>query len=288
MAQVVEIKKVTVGPRYLDAVVEVGESAPLMTSDDAEGTARIMDLIPELADHVCLGDNAPTFGDVVDDTEVAHLLEHVTVELLARTNIAGDITSGRTAEVGERTYVIRLDCPDDVLVIGALSSAEWVLEWAYNGGGDPVPDIDAIASGLVSLVQSLGDDSDDGDGQSAEPEEPVDEEYPEGEHVEELEYEDAVIEPADSTDPGSTLISEPITLDDAPEPEPSADELDEPDDVTPPEPEQPEQPEVSEQPAAPAAPVAPAAPESGHDIYDDSPAIDDWDMVDVPKPRPVR
>ena len=282
MAQVVEIKKVTVGPRYLDAVVEVGESAPLMTSDDAEGTARIMDLIPELADHVCLGDNAPTFGDVVDDTEVAHLLEHVTVELLARTNIAGDITSGRTAEVGERTYVIRLDCPDDVLVIGALSSAEWVLEWAYNGGGDPVPDIDAIASGLVSLVQSLGDDSDDGDGQSAEPEEPVDEEYPEGEHVEELEYEDAVIEPADSTDPGSTLISEPLVVDEAPTPEPSADGLDEPDDVTPPVPEAPEQP------ATPAAPVAPAAPESGHDIYDDSPAIDDWDMVDVPKPRPVR
>ena len=170
MAQVVEIKKVTVGPRYLDAVVEVGESAPLMTSDDAEGTARIMDLIPELADHVCLGDAAPKFGDVVDDTEVAHLLEHVTVELLARTDAAGDITSGRTAEVGERTYVIRLDCPDDVLVIGALSSAEWVLEWAYNGGGDPVPDIDAIASGLVGLVQSLGDDSDGGDGQPAEPE----------------------------------------------------------------------------------------------------------------------
>ena len=213
---------------------------------------------------------------------MAHLLEHVTVELLARTNIAGDITSGRTAEVGERTYVIRLDCPDDVLVIGALSSAEWVLEWAYNGGGDPVPDIDAIASGLVSLVQSLGDDSDDGDGQSAEPEEPVDEEYPEGEHVEELEYEDAVIEPADSTDPGSTLISEPLVVDDAPTPEPSADGLDEPDDVTPPVSEAPEQP------ATPAAPVAPAAPESRRDIYDDSPAIDDWDMVDVPKLRPVR
>ena len=48
MAQVVEIKKVTVGPRYLDAVVEVGESAPLMTSDDAEGTARIMDLARDM------------------------------------------------------------------------------------------------------------------------------------------------------------------------------------------------------------------------------------------------
>ena len=111
--------------------------------------------MPQLRDHVCLGDSAPHFGDVMGDTELAHLLEHVTVELLARTDIAGDITSGQTAEVGERTYEISISCVDDVLVTGALSSAAWVMQWAFSGGGEPAPDIDAITSGLVELIDSL-------------------------------------------------------------------------------------------------------------------------------------
>ena len=169
MAQLFDIKKVTVRPRTLEAVVELSPSAPERTSDDPEGTARVMSLVPELADHVCLGDSAPHFGEVVEDTELAHLLEHVTVELLARTDIAGDVASGQTVEVGERTYQLTFACPDDVLVTGALSSAVWVLQWAYSGGGDPEPDIDATAEGLVDLVASLGD-GDAADGEPAEPE----------------------------------------------------------------------------------------------------------------------
>ena len=167
MAQLFDIKKVTVRPRTLEAVVELAPSAPERTSDDPEGTARVTGLIPELADHVCLGDAAPHFGEVVEDTELAHLLEHVTVELLARTDKAGDVTSGQTVEVGEHTYQLTFACPDDVLVTGALSSAVWVLQWAYSGGGDPEPDIDATAQGLVDLVATL----DDGASEEAESDE---------------------------------------------------------------------------------------------------------------------
>ena len=155
MAQLFDIKKVTVGPRALTALVELAPSAPLRTSDDPAGTERVRSIMPELADHVCLGDSAPRFRDVIDDTELAHLLEHVSVEILARTDIAGDIACGQTVQVGERTFEITLACPDDVLVAGAISSAVWVLQWAYSGGGEPEPDIDATASGLVDLVASL-------------------------------------------------------------------------------------------------------------------------------------
>ena len=155
MAQLFDIKKVTVGPKNLEAVVELAPRAPLMTGDDPAGTQLVLGLMPELADHLCLGDASSSFGEVIADTELAHLLEHVTVELLARTDVAGDISSGQTAQLGERLYKITLSCSDDVLVVGALSSAVWVLQWAYSGGGDPYPDIDAIASGLVSLVESL-------------------------------------------------------------------------------------------------------------------------------------
>lgn len=157
MAQLFDIKKVTVGPKTLAAEVEVAPNAPLLTSDDPEGTRLMVELMPQIADHVCLGDAGPHFGEVVEKTELAHLLEHVTVELLARTDAAGDISTGRTVQTGERSFEVELSCPDDVLVAGALSSAVWIMQWAYSGGGDPKPDVDAIASGLVDLVASVSE-----------------------------------------------------------------------------------------------------------------------------------
>ena len=202
MAQLFDIKKATIGPRNFEALVEVAPSAPAMTSDDPEGTDRVLDLLPGLVDHVCLGDSAPSFGEVIEDTELAHLLEHVTVELLARTDVAGDVTSGQTVGAGERTYKITFLCPDDVLVAGALSSAVWILQWAYSGGGEPEPDIDAIVAGLVNLVESL----------SGEPE---GDEEPEAE-VEAVE--------ADAADEAAEPIAD--NVDDAPEAEGPAEERD--------------------------------------------------------------
>ena len=49
---------------------------------------------------------------------------------------------------------MQLACPDDVLVASALSSAAWILQWAYSGGADPKPDIEAIVSGIRDLVEN--------------------------------------------------------------------------------------------------------------------------------------
>ena len=153
----IDIQRVEVGPRTLTARVRLAEGAPLMTSDDIEGTARVYYLLPHIVEHVCLGDSAEKFRDVMGDTEVAHLLEHVTVELLALTNIAGDVSTGRTfaVEGDDRAWDIELACPDDVLVSAALASGAWLLDWAYNGGGDPEPDIGATIAGLVDLIDAL-------------------------------------------------------------------------------------------------------------------------------------
>lgn len=273
MAQLVEIKKVTVGPRDLDALVEIAPNAPLMTSEDIEATARVFHLMPELADHVCLGDAGRLFRDSMGHTELAHLLEHMTVELLARTNIAGDITCGRTYPVAgnERAFDVVFPCPDDVLVTSALSSAAWILQWAFSGGGEPQPDVDAIVDGIVSLVQSVSGPS-AGEEESGEQDEAVQEESQESaadgdeNPAEEPEPAAAVAEeavPASPESPESTLVSP------TPVPAPSAagaqdDELDEPDDVA--EQAQPE----------PSALEAPS-PDNG-----------DWDMANMPRPRPVR
>ena len=211
MAQLFDIRKVTIGPRNLEAIVEVAPSAPLRTSDDAEGTELVRDLLPELADHVCLGDAAPRFGEVVEDTELAHLLEHVTVELLARTDVAGDIASGQTAELDERTYRITLACPDDVLVAAALSSAAWILQWAYSGGGDPRPDIEAIVGGLVALVEGLEEGFDEGE------DAPEDDFEDAAEPALEAEGEDAEPE-AEATEPENAPEDDPWSSPDVPRP----------------------------------------------------------------------
>lgn len=256
MAQLFDIKKVTIGTRNLDAEVEVAPSAPLMTSDDPEGTERVLELIPELSDHLCLGDCSSSFGDVIGDTELAHLLEHVTVELLARTDLAGDVSSGQTTGLADRLYKISLACHDDVLVAGALSSAVWILQWAYAGGGDPRPDVDAIANGLVSLVESLSV-----------------EEEPESTGAEQAEPEQGFAE--ELVDPSEETLPEPA--------DESAEELEEA--VAAEEPASDDQ--DVEQAVEPAAETA-EDPEPAPEEDPEPPARDAWDLGDVPRPHLVR
>ncbi|MBF0909743.1 MAG: hypothetical protein HXK33_06195, partial [Atopobium sp.] len=172
MAQLISIKKVVVGPKNLTATVEFSAKAPRLTSENAEATERVLELLPGLSEHLCLGDADARFGLVANDTEVAHLLEHVTVELLALTDLAGDVSSGKTSLVDSRRglYEIILACPDDVLVAASLSSAVWLLNWAYGNQDEADPDINAIVSGLVALIQSLDGEKTDEPADSAEPE----------------------------------------------------------------------------------------------------------------------
>lgn len=327
MAQLFDIKKVTVGPKNLEAIVELAANAPVMTSEDLEGTTRVWQVMPELRDHVCLGDESGTFGDVMGDTELAHLLEHVTVELLARTDVAGDIACGQTSEVGERTYKIVLKCIDDVLVVGALSSAAWIMQWAFSGGGEPVPDVDAIAKGLVELVGSLPvvEEKNESQEPATEPEPVEEQEVPS-----EVAAEDEISEPEPEPEPAAPVIDEAeIDAIMAAEP-PAAPEVEaEPVEAAEPEPEpepevaeeaQPAEEPEEEEPIAASEPVAedsapelvaapieepePVAedPEPAEEVAEepapepdevaavaDEPApADDWGLGDVPRPRLVR
>lgn len=315
MAQLFDIKKVTVGPKNLEAIVGLAANAPVMTSEDLEGTTRVWQVMPELRDHVCLGDESGVFGDVMGDTELAHLLEHVTVELLARTDVAGDIACGQTSEVGERTYKIVLKCVDDVLVVGALSSAAWIMQWAFSGGGEPVPDVDAIAKGLVELVGSLPAVEEKGAQEPAAEPEPAEDQKASSEPA----AEDAASEPEpaapviDEAEVDAIMAAEPPAVPE-PEPEPEAVEeaqpaeepaVEEPEPMHEPEPE-PEpvhEPEpaveklVAEPVATPTEEPAPSEetveelapePEEADDPTDEPAPVDDWGMGDVPRPRLVR
>ena len=293
MAQLISIKKVVVGPKNLTATVEFSAKAPRLTSENAEATERVLELLPGLSEHLCLGDADARFGLVAKDTEVAHLLEHVTVELLALTNLAGDVASGKTSLVDSRRglYEIILACPDDVLVAASLSSAVWLLNWAYGNQEDADPDINAIVSGLVALIQSLDGEKTDELADSAEPEadaapqvESVDvEDYAadnSSEDVADAAAADAVeAEVADAEENNAEVAGIDAADEDAPADvsKPAADA--EPADVT----------ESTDAAEAPADELADAT--AAEDATDDSEVTDvpdDWNMINVPRSKPVR
>ena len=288
MAQLISIKKVVVGPKNLTANVEFSAKAPRLTSENAEATERVLELLPGLSEHLCLGDADARFGLVANDTEVAHLLEHVTVELLALTNLAGDVSSGKTSLVDSRRglYEIILACPDDVLVAASLSSAVWLLNWAYGNQDEADPDINAIVSGLVALIQSLDGEKIDEPADSAEPEADA------APQVESVDAEDYVADNS-SEDVADAAAADAAAADaveaevaDAEENNAEVAGIDTADDDAPAAVAEPA-PEPAEEVIATELAEATAA----EDATDDSEVTDvpdDWNMINVPRPKPVR
>ena len=157
MAGLFNILKVTVSEDKICAHVLVNPGMPLMTSEDIEATARVYYLVPAIAKHLCLGDSGREFQDCMGQTELCHLLEHVTVELMNETGLAGSISCGRTrvSEHDERVFEVELSCPDDALAIGALSSATFMMDWAYLHADQPAPDVNGTVAGLRNLVLGM-------------------------------------------------------------------------------------------------------------------------------------
>ena len=282
MAQLISIKKVVVGPKNLTATVEFSAKAPRLTSENAEATERVLELLPGLSNHLCLGDADARFGLVAKDTEVAHLLEHVTVELLALTNLAGDVASGKTSLVDSRRglYEIILACPDDVLVAASLSSAVWLLNWAYGNQEDANPDINAIVSGLVALIQGLDGEKTDELAGSAEPEADA---APQAESVDAENY------AADnsSEDVADAAAADAVEAEVADAEENNAEVAGI--DATDAEPAADAEPIADELAEAPADELAEAT--AVEDATDDSEVTDvpdDWNMINVPRSKPVR
>lgn len=191
MADLFNILKVTIGPKKLTARVLVNPGMPLMTSEDVEATARVYYLAPAIAEHLCLGDAGSKFQDCMGHTELAHLLEHLTVEIMNETGLAGTISTGRTRNVmgDDRLFDVEVSCPDDALAIGALSSATFMMNWAFLHHDQTPPDFPGTVAALTSLVSNLR-------GNAAEPDslEETDEEQAFGA----IDTEGAVVEPHDA------------------------------------------------------------------------------------------
>ena len=213
MASLFNIMKVSIDAKKLCASVLVNPGMPLMTSEDIEATARVYYLAPAIAKHVCLGDAGREFQDCMGDTELAHLLEHLTVEIMNETGLAGDISSGRTRGMAgdERLFEVELSCPDDALVIGALSSAAFMMEWAFLHPDAAAPDFAGTVAALRSMVLSLrgeaeGDRASDAEAEAAEESDAAEAPAADDDAPIDTEAVDSKVEPAQDAAPAAQPI----------------------------------------------------------------------------------
>ena len=92
----------------------------------------VLDSYPELAHHACVNEVAPTFGAVIGDTSVVHLLEHLVITLQTRATSTSAQFSGTTEWINEDEGLARMQLGfvDDLEALRALSEATRILNKA--------------------------------------------------------------------------------------------------------------------------------------------------------------
>ena len=138
--KVLSIESIEVGNDDLEALVRVLNLELMRTSAVPELAERAVAFLPGLERHSCENDANARFIDELRDTETAHLLEHITVELMA---LAGSPRSlqARThwdfSRDGRGVFRLRIAFDDDLVALGALKEADLVVDWLYTGVAAP-------------------------------------------------------------------------------------------------------------------------------------------------------
>jgi hypothetical protein len=144
----VRVESVSVGAERVEAVV-LSESAPLRTGEIDGLPERALDLLPGLARHGCRHAGGRRLTDELADTEVAHLFEHVTLELMALSGsprtLAGE-TRWDWDHDARGTFHVTLQYDDDVACLGAMKGAAAIVRALV--AGDRAPSVDELVSDL--------------------------------------------------------------------------------------------------------------------------------------------
>lgn len=153
------IRSVTVGPATLEAVVAFAPGEPLRTRDVPGLAAGALRLLPGLRGHSCENGAGASFAAELEDTEVAHALEHAALEIAA---LAGSPATlrGRTSwdftSDGAGVFRVMLEYEDDLVMLGALTVATDVVRAA--SGESAAPDVAAEVRRLRGLRRCRGPD----------------------------------------------------------------------------------------------------------------------------------
>lgn len=146
------VESVLVGPDEVEAVLLFGRDEPLRSSEVPGLADRLLRLLPGLRGHGCDNGVGLTFLDEARDTELAHIIEHASLELMAMAGSPATLrgeTRWDFAADGRGVFRVGLDYDDEVVAIGSLR-----LACAAVGAlvlGDEPPDMVAGARRLKEL-----------------------------------------------------------------------------------------------------------------------------------------
>lgn len=123
--------------RY-DVEVRLRPDEPLRTTPQV--AARAIELLPGLARHSCDNDAGRTFAEELADTEVAHLFEHVALELMAEAGSPRTLRGETTWDFerdGRGVFHVSLEYDDTARCRRAVRAAAGVVRYALEGGKVP-------------------------------------------------------------------------------------------------------------------------------------------------------
>jgi hypothetical protein len=145
------VERVCVGEGRVEALVRVDAGTPLRTSAIPDLMQEVLRLLPGIARHRCECGSAHGIVAELGDTELAHLLEHVALELMALSGSPRSLR-GETvwdfAEDGHGVFRVVLEYDDDLVALGALSEAATIVNRLVD---DPTVSLD-VASSAARLV----------------------------------------------------------------------------------------------------------------------------------------
>jgi hypothetical protein len=148
----VRVASTNVTPGLLQAVLVFDEGEPLRTSEVPGLASVALDALPGLKGHRCRNDVGLGFAEEIEDTELAHLVEHAALEIMAMAGSPETLcgsTSWDFAADGPLTFRVALEWDNDLVVLGALSCASALVCALVNG--EAAPDVKAEALRLRGL-----------------------------------------------------------------------------------------------------------------------------------------
>ena len=107
-------------------VCEVSIPDPAFRNTTPRLAAFAADQYPDLPHHACVNDVGHTFGDVMENTSTAHLLEHLVISLQVREGSVDDaLFIGTTEWLDEEAGLARIEVgfKDDLVALRAFNEA---------------------------------------------------------------------------------------------------------------------------------------------------------------------
>lgn len=129
----IQVREIVVRTGRLVCDVEVAE--PRFRRTTPKLAAFCEGSFPDLPHHACVNDAGPAFGDVIEDTSVPHLLEHLVISGQVRASEAGAVAAtfiGTTEWLDEAAGVARIEVGfhDDLVALRAFNEAVKFLNTA--------------------------------------------------------------------------------------------------------------------------------------------------------------